>query len=263
VLTATRMGALIAGVFLLTVAPAFSQASIRGAWMADVDGTRHIYVFKVRDDVVSGTYCTRCDDIDNIAVIRNGRIVGDRLSFSLLSSQAGGRWGEQKVEGSFDGRSVVLRGVPSVKGELRLIRGARPPRPAAAAAAAAPPPYVAPGPPERLTLESMAGTWISGTGPRAQIAMLKVLDGKLVGLICGPCDAPWVMAPIEDGVVAGDRVTLYTVHEDGGGMFEKIGPYRNQLVGMVSKHQLRVNAHVDGRPGENVINMTFIGPVRK
>jgi hypothetical protein len=261
--TAKGAWGLAASLLLLTSVPAFPQASIRGAWMADVDGMRHIYVFKLTGDVITGTHCTRCDDIDDISIIRNGRIAGDRLSFSLLSSRAGGRWREQKVEGSITGSGVVLRGVGPSRTEQRLFRGERPPRPAPAATAAAPPAYTAPGPPERLTLDAMAGTWISGTGPRAQIAMLKVLDGKLVGLICGPCDAPWVMAPIEDGTIEGERVTIYTVHEDGGGVFEKIGPYRNRLVGTLSKHQLRINAHVDGRPGVNVISLTFIGPVGK
>jgi hypothetical protein len=260
---AREMWGLIASLLLFTAVPAFPQAGIRGAWIADVDGTRHIYVFKVKGDTVTGTYCSRCDEIDNIAIIRDGRIAGDRLSFSLLSTEDDGRWRARKVEGSIAGGSIVLRGAGAGKTEHRLVRGERPTRPAAAAGAPAPPPYVAPGPPERLTLEAMAGTWISGTGPRAQIAMLKVLDGRLVGLICGPCDAPWVMAPIEDGTVEADRVTFYTVHEDGGGLFEKIGPYRNQLIGILSKHQLRINAHVDGRPEENVINMTFIGPVAK
>lgn len=217
-----KMWGPIASLLLLTAVPAFPQAGVRGAWIADVNGTHHIYVFKVKGDTVTGTYCSRCDEIDNISIIRDGRIAGDRLSFSLLSNEDGGRWQERKVEGS-----------------------------------------VAPGPPERLTLETMAGTWISGTGPRAQMAMLKVLDGRLVGLICGPCDTPWVMAPIEDGGVEADRVTVYTVHEDGGGLFEKIGPYRNELIGTLSKQQLRISAHVDGRPEENVINMTFIGPVAK
>ena len=257
---------LVVSLLLFSAPPAFAQASIRGAWMADVEGIRHIYIFKVKGDVVTGTHCMRCDEVDNISIIRNGRVAGARLSFTLLSSQVGGRWREQKVEGSITGDAIILRGVGPGKAEHRLARGQRPAPAAPAAAApiaAAPPPYVVPGPPERLTLEAMAGTWISGTGARAQIASLKVLDGTLVGLICGPCDAPWVMAPIEDGKIEGERITIYTVHEDGGGRFEKLGPYRNQLVGTVAKHQFRIRAHVDGMPDENVLNMTFIGPVGK
>ena len=253
---------LVVSPLLFNALPAFAQGSIRGASIAEVDGARHIYIFKVKGDVVTGTHCTRCDEVENISIIRNGRIAGDRLSFTLLSSQSNGQWREQRVDGSIASGGILLRGVGAGTAEHRLARGPTRPAPAAPAPAApAPPLYVAPGPPQRLTLEAMAGTWISGTGPRAQIVSLKVLDGTLVGLICGPCDTPWVMAPIEDGKVEGERVTIYTVHEDGGGMFEKLGPYRNELAGTVAKHQFRIRAHVDGKPDENVINMTFIGPV--
>jgi hypothetical protein len=108
----------------------------------------------------------------------------------------------------------------------------------------------------------MAGTWISGTGARAQVLMLKVLDGQLVGLICGPCDSPVTMAPIEDGSVDGTRVEIFTVHEDNG-RIAKYGRYRNDIVGTVAKHQLRIDSHLDGMPGENEAHMTFIGPLRK
>ena len=54
-------------------APAFSQSDIRGGWIADVDGVRHIYIFKVRDDAFTGTHCTRCDEREDISIVRNGR----------------------------------------------------------------------------------------------------------------------------------------------------------------------------------------------
>ncbi len=92
-----RMFGLIASLLLLTAVPAFPQAGVRGAWIADVNGTHHIYVFKVKGDTVTGTYCSRCDEIDNISIIRDGRIAGDRLSFSLLSTEDGGRW--RRTEG--------------------------------------------------------------------------------------------------------------------------------------------------------------------
>ena len=154
---ARDMWGLIASVLLLTAAPAFPQVSIRGAWIADVNGTPHIYVFKVKGDTVTGTYCSRCDEIDNITIIRNGRIAGDRLSFSLLSTEDGGRWRERKVEGSITSGSLVLRGAGPGKTEHRLVRGERPPRPAAAAGAPVPPPYVAPGPRTAAACSSGSG----------------------------------------------------------------------------------------------------------
>jgi hypothetical protein len=243
--------------------PAFSQPDIRGGWIADVDGVRHIYIFKVQDDTFTGTRCTRCDERDDIAIVRNGRISGERLSFSLLKD-ADGQWREQRFEGEIGDGQIHLRRVGTESAPERLVRVApAAATPAAAPAAAAPPPtpYVAPGSPEPQTLESMAGTWISGTGARAQVLMLKVLDGQLVGLICGPCDSPVTMAPIEDGSVGGTRVEFFTVHEDNGRIAQS-GRYRNDIVGTVAKHQLRIDSHLDGRPGENEAHMTFIGPIR-
>jgi hypothetical protein len=244
-------------------APAFSQPSIRGGWIADVDGVRHIYVFKVRDEAFTGTHCTRCDERKDLSIVRNGRISGARLSFSLLSD-GGGKWREQRFEGEIGDGQILLHLVGGKAAPQRLVRvEPAAPAPAAAAAAAPPPPapYVAPGPPEPQTLESVAGTWMSGTGERAQIATLKVLDGQLVGLICGPCDSPVTMAPIEGGSVDGTRVEIFTVHEDNG-RIDKYGRYRNDIIGTVAKHQLRIDSHLDGMPGENEAHMTFIGPIR-
>lgn len=243
-------------------APAFSQPNVSGGWIADVDGVRHIYIFKVRDDAFTGTHCTRCDEYQDLSIVRGGRISGARLSFSLLSD-GDGQWREQRFEGEIGDGEIRLRRVGAESAPQRLVRVEPPPPAPAAAPAAAPPPvpYVVPGPPEPQTLESMAGTWISGTGLRAQVAMLKVLDGKLVGLICGPCDSPVTMAPIEDGSVNGTRVQIFTVHEDNG-RIAKYGRYRNDIVGTVAKNQLRIDSHLDGMPGENEAHMTFIGPLR-
>jgi hypothetical protein len=255
----------LVALFFGYAAPAFSQPDIRGGWIADVEGVRHIYIFKVRDDAFTGTHCTRCDEREDLSIVRNGRISGARLAFSLLSDRDG-QWREQRFEGEIGDGQIRLRRVGSDESApQRLVRvepAASAPAAAPAAAAPAPAPYVAPGPPEPQTLESMAGTWISGTGTRAQIAMLKVLDGQLVGLICGPCDSPVTMAPIEDGSVDGTRVQIFTVHEDNG-RIAQYGRYRNDIVGTVAKHQLRIDSHLDGRPGENEAHMTFIGPLRK
>jgi hypothetical protein len=58
-------------------------------------------------------------------------------------------------------------------------------------------------------------------------------------------------------------VTFYTVHEDWGGAFEKHGPYRNEVIGTVAKHQMRIYGYLEGLPTENILNMTFIGAMKK
>jgi hypothetical protein len=55
-------------------------------------------------------------------------------------------------------------------------------------------------------------------------------------------------------------VEFFTVHEDNG-RIAQYGRYRNDIVGTVAKHQLRIDSHLDGRPGENEAHMTFIGPI--
>ena len=50
------------------------------------------------------------------------------------------------------------------------------------------------------------------------------------------------------------------MHEDNG-RIAQYGRYRNDIVGTVAKHQLRIDSHFDGRPGENEAHMTFIGPI--
>jgi hypothetical protein len=251
----------LAALLFACAAPAFAQPDIRGGWVADVGGVRHTYIFKLRDDAFTGVRCTRCDERKDLSIVRNGRVVGAHLSFSLLSD-SDGRWREQRFEGDIGDGEIRLHRVGAKSEPQRLVRVAPPAAVAAAPAAAAPPPapYVAPGPPEPQTLASVAGTWISGTGARAQVAMLKVLDGQLVGLICGPCDSPVTMAPIEQGSVDGTRVEFFTVHEDNG-RIALYGRYRNDIVGTVAKHQLRIDSHLDGKPGENEAHMTFIGPI--
>jgi len=255
---------LVATLLLSGGASTVAQSDIRGGWVADVDGTRHIYLFKVTGSDFTGAYCSRCDDAEDISVIRSGHITGDRLSFVLLS-QTAGRWREQRVEGLVTANGVVLRGAGPGGTERRLARADRPAPspPPAAGGRPVPAPYVAPGPPERLTLDTVAGTWISGTGPNAQVFMLSALEGKLVGLACGPCNTPWAMAPIEDGTVEGEHVTFYTAHQDWGAVFAAHGPYRNVLIGTVAKHQMRINSYVEGTAQENRFDFTLIGPIRK
>lgn len=242
----------------VAASPALGQADIRGGWISDINGTRHVYVFKVVGNMVTGTYCTRCDLYENVSIIRDGRITGDKLNFTVLS-QNGSKWTQRRVEGSIGNGYIVLAGAGSGLSEQRLVRADHPP---AAPPPAPPPAYVPPAPPEQLTLEALTGKWIAGSGPRAQIFILKILDGKLVGLVCGPCDNPYRIAPIEDGAVTGDRLTFYTVHEDWGNVFTEIGPFRNRVTATVARNQMRLHGNIDGIPEMNNFDMTLLGPIR-
>ena len=62
---------------------ALAQSDIRGGWVAEANGTRHIYIFKLEGDTFTGTYCTAsCDEIGQVFLIRDGQIEGDHFSFS-------------------------------------------------------------------------------------------------------------------------------------------------------------------------------------
>ncbi len=71
----------------LFAAPAFAQDAdaVRGGWMADVGGVRHIYMLTVRGTAVTGAYCTDCSDVANLALIRNGVLAADGLEFEVVN----------------------------------------------------------------------------------------------------------------------------------------------------------------------------------
>ena len=57
--------------------------TVRGGWMADVVGVRHIYMLTVRGATVTGTYCTNCSNVDNLAFIGDGVLEANGLRFDV------------------------------------------------------------------------------------------------------------------------------------------------------------------------------------
>ncbi len=252
--------------FLATCSMALAQENFRGGWVAEVDGTLHIYIFKLEGDTFTGTYCSpSCDEIGQVSLIRDGTIEGDHFSFSLFNNNNNNTWQSRPVTGSITSTGLVIqRGVSGNGADLALARMLPTPRPAVAAAPAPPPPeYVAPGPAETLRLVDVLGKWIAGSGPRAQILIFKEYQGEVLGLVCGPCDNPNNIAPIEDGTISGSRFLYYTVHEDWGGPLSRLGPYRNVMDARVSKNQMRLHGYVEGEDinGPDQFDMTLIGPI--
>ena len=68
-------------------APAFAQNAdaVRGGWMADVGGVRHIYMLTMRGTAVTGTYCTDCGDVATLALIEKGVLAADGLKFEVVN----------------------------------------------------------------------------------------------------------------------------------------------------------------------------------
>ncbi len=260
----------IAGAAVLSATVAFAQPEIRGGWTADRDSVRHIYILKVDGTAFTGVYCTACDRPERVFMIQDGRVAGNRIAFSVYhDTGASAPYREHVVGMVGDGEIAISRrreGSDEEPLALTLTRAVRPSPPAPPPSAGGPPPtprpYVAPGPPEPLSPGAVAGKWISGIGPAAQVFIFKGIDGVIGGLVCGPCDNPYTIAPIEDGRIKGENFIFYTVHEDWGAALRDHGPYRNAMEATVAKGQMRMRGYLDGAPSENRFEMTSIGPLR-
>ena len=93
---------ILAGLVVAVPAAADQQVNtadaIRGGWVADVDGTRHIFILKVSDTTVTGIYCAvDCGDPARLVFVDNGKLTADGVRFQLL-----------RVQGHATSRSEVL-----------------------------------------------------------------------------------------------------------------------------------------------------------
>src|SRR6185295_12237425 len=66
-------------------AHAENAESVRGGWQADVGGVRHIYMLTVRGTAITGTYCTDCSNLANLAVVDNGVLEADGVRFDVTN----------------------------------------------------------------------------------------------------------------------------------------------------------------------------------
>lgn len=124
--------------------------------------------------------------------------------------------------------------------------------------------YVPPGPNEPLSPPRIDGLWLTGPGANSQHVTLHQVGNQILGVICGPCDNPFTVWPIDSGVISGDRghtLTFNIVHEDTafpGTTF--VAPFNTQVTATVSRAEmhLRVLREDNGTTGE----MTLLGPIR-
>ena len=85
--------------------------------------------------------------------------------------------------------------------------------------------------PSVYAADSLSGAWTAGTQPGAQTYVFKLqADSRFTGIVCGPCDDPSSVFRIEDGrVLADGRVTFVIGYDVGGPLFQKLGPYQDQV----------------------------------
>ena len=291
----------IAGLSILTasltmIAPGPLEAQsidpdrVRGGWIADIDGERHIYILKVRDSGVTGIYCWDCSDPDNLAFVENGRLDGDTIHFDVLHDVGPGAPWRDTFQGRVVDGTLTLTatrtGNPSnppvalslereprrpanaapLPGEEPVARGGRGNAaagggggPAAGAGGGGRFAYTPPGPNEPLTAGKVSGVWVWADGPGRQWFNFREVEGRLMGMVCGPCDNPFTFGVLDTFMIDGDAMTFNIVHEDWGFGIED-GPFNNMATVTVAKHEMRMRTLQENAPIR--FEMTMTGPLR-
>jgi hypothetical protein len=255
----------------LLVSPAFAQNAdaVRGGWMADVDGVRHIYMLTVRGTTVSGTYCTDCSNVDDLAFIQNGVLETDRVRFDVhnpgptaYTDSATARLvnGELRITRQRQGSSKA----PITMTLHRSTSTPAAPAPAAPGTPAARPAYVPPGPPEAISPAKVAGVWLRGEGPAKQYFMFKQAGAQILGLACGPCDDPNHMGPLDRISIDGTTLRYGIVHENNAKAFYDKGPFSNDVRASIARHEMHMWVVPSYEAaGFTPLEITMLGPVRE
>jgi hypothetical protein len=113
-----------------------------------------------------------------------------------------------------------------------------------------------------LTPDTVAGLWLSGTGPTKQYFTFKHHKGGIRGLVCGPCDDAQNFAPLENVSIDGSVLTFDIVHEDNGIGFEEHGPFRNVTEARISLNEMQLTTYASFDPDGRKYEMTLLGPAR-
>ncbi|MCP5145280.1 MAG: hypothetical protein H6978_10750 [Gammaproteobacteria bacterium] len=241
---------------------------LRGGWMADAGGERHILMLVVRDGVVSGTYCTACTDPNNLAFVDDGRLTATGARFTLHHENGNGVVTRATVDGSIADGQLLLDYVDGANAEhpAQLVFHQSP----AVTIPAAPPggfvparPYDPPAPPKVLQPEDVVGLWLFGSGPGKQYFIFRQLNGQLRGMVCGPCDDGANMAPLENIHIDGQYLYFDIVHEDSGPGILEFGPHSNVTKATIAANELHMWVIPSFQPPTfTPIEMTLLGPVR-
>jgi hypothetical protein len=254
----------------LLVAPAFAQNAdaVRGGWMADVGGVRHIYMLTVRGTEVTGTYCTDCSDVATLALIEKGVLAADGLKFEVVNP--GPIAYRDTVTAKLVGDQLEVtrqrNGATAAPTKVMLHRSTakQPAPPPPAPANAAPrPAYVPPGPAEPLTPAKVAGLYLRGEGPTKQYFMFKQNGTELFGLACGPCDEPNNMAPLDRVSIEGTTLKFGIVHENNAKAFYDKGPFSNDARANIMRNEMHMWVIPSYEaPTSTPIEITMLGPIK-
>lgn len=258
---------LLSGAAALAAAPAIED--YRGGWIADSNGVRHIYYLVLRNNQVSGVYCTDCRNPDNLAFVDDGTLDAKGLHFLLYHNPGKSPAYQEQVDAVLaNGELQVTRTRRDTNAVTQTLLHRAPPRAPAPVINAAPNQPVQSatrtlaGPAEAITLEKIVGLWLWGTGPAKQYFMFKRHKDGVRGMVCGPCDSVGDMAPIEQISMSGTALHFEIVHEDNGPV-DKYGPHSNVTDAVIAGNELLMSVvRSYEKPGAKPIEMTLLGPVQ-
>ncbi|HEY4339842.1 MAG TPA: hypothetical protein VGM97_07845 [Steroidobacteraceae bacterium] len=268
---------LIVLIGVLALPPAVRAAdanAIRGGWVADVGGVTQIYMLIVRGNSVTGTYCVDCSDPPNLGFIVDGSIDPTGVRFTIRHEDAAGKVTFDDVRGALRDKALVLsvqrrdRRVhpatvtlhrPAPVPPVRILSNDEAELPGLAPGAR--PAYLPPGPAEQLTADKVLGLWLWGTGPGKQYFIIRRLGTQLLGMVCGPCDNPNAMAPLDGFAIDGTALRFNIVHEDTGAAVEH-GPFNNVAHATLAQNEMHIKVIPSfAPPTSKPIEMTLLGPV--
>jgi hypothetical protein len=253
-------------VFMSPSAYAQDVAAIRGGWVADVEGVRHVLYLVARNDTLTGVYCTQCDVPASLAFVQEGRLANSEVRFAVQYVPDAAAPFRENVVGTLVGGDLQLvfrrQGSQTPIRRLRLHRGVHVPRPASGRRVAQVPPYVPPGPPEPILEHDVLGLWLAFTGPQKQYFMFRRVGSQVLGLVCGPCDDPGTMAPLDHIAIEGTTLRFHIVHEDNGVGFDDYGPFDNVATAAIAKHEMHISVRASYDVSLPAVEMTMVGPVK-
>jgi hypothetical protein len=126
------IGVIIVGLsHIFSGAAALSADEVRGGWIADVNGQRHVYLLNVRGTDVRGIYCWDCSNPQNLAFVTDGKLEANGVSFVLLHDVGPGAPYRENVRGAIvDGRlmmTIQRQGSRAAAKQMTLMREPRRP----------------------------------------------------------------------------------------------------------------------------------------
>lgn len=260
--------------------PALADA-VRGGWVTDIEGVRHIFILKVLDGAVSGIYCdVDCSDPAHLSVLEHGSLTADGVRFQIrrLDGKAPER---TDVVGRVSGNHLLLTfdaragGAPGAR-QWTLQREPR--KPASMTVeemfarrgitsgplviSGSPDPYTPPGPNEAPTPAAVEGLWVWGNGPGRQSFIFRRVGEQILGVVCGPCDNPYSFGAIDNVAIHGETLTFDINHQDWGIGIE-YGPFANHASATVSHHEMHLRSVQHNGPRTIEGDMVLIGPLRQ